>query len=139
LRFTLLGLPVLFVVIQLVPYGRAHTNPAVVKEPPWDKPATRELAERACFDCHSNHTKWPWYSHVAPISWLVQSDVDDARKHLNFSEWQKKYKDADDADEVVMEGEMPLSIYLLLHSEARLTAEQRKALAEGLAATVAPR
>ena len=136
LRFALLGLAALPVVIQLVPYGRTHSNPPVVKEPAWDQPATRELALRACFDCHSNLTKWPWYSHVAPMSWLVQHDVDDGRKHLNFSEWQKKYKDADDASELVTEGEMPLSVYLLLHAEAKLTPEETKALAQGLAATV---
>ncbi len=139
LRFTLLGLPVLLLVIQLVPYGRAHSNPPPVKEPVWDRPATRELARRACFDCHSNHTKWPWYSHVAPVSWLVQHDVDDGRKHLNFSEWQKKYKHADDAPELVTEGAMPLGIYLWLHAGARLSAEERKALGEGLRATVAQR
>ncbi len=139
LRYTLLGLPVLLVVIQLVPYGRAHSNPPVVKEPAWDRPATRELAQRACFDCHSNQTRWPWYSHVAPVSWFVQHDVDDGRKHLNFSEWQKKYKDADDAPEVVTEGEMPLSVYVWMHAEAKLSTEQRKALAEGLATTVAQR
>ena len=92
---------------------------------------------RACFDCHSNETKWPWYAHVAPVSWLVQHDVDDGRKHLNFSEWQKKYKDADEASEVVTKGEMPLSVYLLLHSEAELGADETKALAQGLAATIA--
>jgi hypothetical protein len=139
LRLTLLGLPALLIVIQLVPYGRAHSNPPLVEEPAWDRPATRELAQRACFDCHSNQTRWPWYSHVAPVSWLVQHDVDDGRKHLNFSEWQKKYKDADDAPELVKEGEMPLSIYLWMHAEARLSAEESKALAEGLTTTVAQR
>ena len=60
-----------FLLIQLVPFGRDHTNPPVVQEPKWDSPATRELAKRACFDCHSNETVWPWYSNIAPVSWLV--------------------------------------------------------------------
>ena len=62
-------------VIQLLPFGHDHTNPPVRKEPEWDAPETRELAARACFDCHSNQTVWPWYSNVAPVSWLVWSDV----------------------------------------------------------------
>ncbi|HVJ18774.1 MAG TPA: heme-binding domain-containing protein [Polyangiaceae bacterium] len=135
-RGVLLAALALPFVIQLVPYGRAHSNPPVVKEPSWNQPATRELAVRACFDCHSNETKWPWYAHVAPMSWLVQHDVDDGRKHLNFSEWQKKYRHAKDAAEVVTKGEMPLGIYLPLHAEARLASEETKALADGLAATV---
>jgi len=68
----LLGVLVgLLVVIQFVPYGRAHTNPPVAQEPIWDSPQTRELARRACFDCHSNETMWPWYSNIAPISWIA--------------------------------------------------------------------
>src|SRR3954469_5582449 len=85
LRRVLLGsakalgiLAVLFGLIQLIPYGRTHSNPSVNVEPPWDSPRTRELAVRACFDCHSNHTKWPWYADVAPFSWVVQKDVDNA-------------------------------------------------------------
>src|SRR5690348_13788870 len=90
----LIGLAVvigLFALMQLVPYGRDHTNPPVLKEPPWDSPATRELAVRACFDCHSHQTKWPWYSHVAPFSWVVQHNVDTARTVLNFSDWTHTY------------------------------------------------
>jgi hypothetical protein len=56
-----LGLVAVFVVAQVVPYGRAHENPAVVAEPQWSSPHVRELAERACFDCHSNESRWPWY------------------------------------------------------------------------------
>ena len=66
---------VLFGLIQLVPVQR--TNPPVVAEPPWDSPETRALAVRACFDCHSNETVWPWYAYVAPVSWLVAHDTDE--------------------------------------------------------------
>ncbi len=76
-----------FLLIQLVPYGRNHTNPPVLQEPNWDSPQTRALAQRACFDCHSNETEWPWYSHVAPVSWLVQRDVEEGREKVNFSTW----------------------------------------------------
>ena len=71
--------------IQLVPYGRDHANPAVVADAPWPDAATRELAVDACYACHSNETDWPWYSNVAPMSWLVQRDVEDGRDELNFS------------------------------------------------------
>ena len=61
--------------IQLVPYGRDHVNSAVLGEPGWDSPRTEELARRACFDCHSNETVWPWYSNVAPVSWLLTQHI----------------------------------------------------------------
>jgi hypothetical protein len=130
----LLGLLVLFIVIQLVPYGRDHSNPAVVAEPVWDSPITRDLAVRACFDCHSNETVWAWYSHVAPISWLVQRHVDEGREELNFSEWHLP-QEADEAAETVREGSMPTRDYLLIHPEARLSDEERRALIAGLVST----
>jgi mono/diheme cytochrome c family protein len=131
-----LGIAVVAVAIQLVPYGRDHGNPAVAGEPVWDRPATRALAVRACFDCHSNQVTWPWYSHVAPMSWLVQSHVDQGRRALNFSEWGHGGGEADDAAKVVRSGEMPPRSYTLMHPEARLSAEERAALAAGLATTV---
>ena len=122
---------------QLVPYGRAHTNPAVVKEPAWDSASTRSLARRACFDCHSNQTTWPWYSNVAPISWLVYSDVMSGREHLNFSEWQRP-QDVDLAEvaESVRGGSMPPPQYKITHASARLSAAERERLASGLERTV---
>lgn len=121
-------------VIQLVPYGRAHENPAVVAEPSWDSPQTRELAVRACFDCHSNETVWPWYSNVAPFSWLVQRDVEEGREHLNYSEWNRP-QEGDESAETVHEGSMPPNYYLWTHSEARLTDAELATLADGLEAT----
>ena len=72
---------VVFGLIQLVPYGRDHANPPVTREVKWDSPRTRALAAGACFDCHSNLTTWPWYSNVAPVSWLVYADVVGGRGH----------------------------------------------------------
>ena len=80
---------VALLLIQVVPYGRAHSNPRSVKEPEWNSPATRVLAQKACFDCHSNLTEWPWYTSVAPASWLATRDADGGRGVLNFSEWQR--------------------------------------------------
>lgn len=124
------------IAIQLVPYGRAHDNPAIVAEPAWNAPYTRLLAARACFDCHSNETQWPWYSNIAPISWLVAHHVDEGRDALNFSEWQRVYEEADEAAETVREGEMPLASYLVLHPHAQLSREEQRALSEGLTATL---
>jgi mono/diheme cytochrome c family protein len=138
MRFVKWGLVALIgtlLVIQLVPYGRDHTNPPVVAEPAWDSAHTRELAVRACFDCHSNETVWPWYSNVAPMSWLVQRDVDEGRETLNFSEWDRP-QEAEEAAETVREGSMPPSQYLLTHPEARLSDAELSALAAGLAATL---
>jgi len=126
----------ILILIQLVPYGRGHVNPDHRQEPEWNSPQTRELVRRACFDCHSNETQWPWYSWVAPVSWLVEHDVAEAREHLNFSEWDREQKDADDAAEMVEEREMPLWYYLPAHPEARLSDAERAALLDGLSATI---
>lgn len=122
-------------VIQLVPYGRDHANPPTVVEPSWDQASTRALAVRACFDCHSNQTTWPWYSHVAPFSWIVQSHVDEGREALNFSDWSRTYEEAGESADSVLAGEMPPRSYTLAHPNARLSATEQRALADGLAAT----
>jgi hypothetical protein len=125
----------LLLVAQLVPYGRAHTNPPVRREPAWNSPATRALAVRACFDCHSNETRWPWYTHVAPLSWLTQRDVDEGRRELNFSEWDRPGREAHEAAKTVREGSMPPWLYVLPRPHARLSAAERDALIAGLEVT----
>jgi hypothetical protein len=132
----LLALLVLFLLLQAVPYGRDHTNPPVRKEPAWQGPRTEALVRRACYDCHSNETRWPWYSHVAPISWLVQGDVDDGRRHLNFSEFDREQKNAEEAAEEVEEGKMPPAMYGWTHPGARLDDEEKRELIRGLKATL---
>ncbi len=127
---------VLFGLAQIVPYGRNHTNPAVQAEPRWDTPRTRELAQKACFDCHSNETTWPWYSNVAPVSWLVYRDVAGGRGSLNFSEWNRPQDGAGDAAEAVSSGSMPPWFYVILHPKARLSGTDKQALMRGLAATL---
>lgn len=128
------GVVGLFVLMQLVPYGRDHTNPPVTAEPSWPSPEVRALAARACFDCHSNETKWPWYTNVAPSSWLVAHDVEEGRRELNFSEWDRKQKHAKDAEEELREGEMPPGVYLPLHPEAKLTDAEKKQLGDAFVA-----
>jgi mono/diheme cytochrome c family protein len=127
----------LFLLAQAVPYGRAHSNPPVLAEPAWDSPKTRALAEASCFDCHSNLTKWPWDSNIAPFSWLIQHDVADGRAIVNFSEWNRPQHEALDAIEAAREGSMPPWYYKLMHPKARLSAAERNALADGLQRTYA--
>lgn len=128
----LIGLGVLLVLIQFVPFGRSHTNPPSIAEPQWDSPQTRETFFRSCGDCHSNQTVWPWYSIIAPASWLVQYDVETARKHFNVSEWGRKKNDGDEAAEEVESGAMPFPPYLLLHPSARLSENEKAAFLQGL-------
>ena len=123
------------ILIQLVPYGRAHDNPPVVAEPQWDSPQTKAFFSRACADCHSNETTWPWYSNVAPMSWMVQRHVDEGRQYFNVSQWGLQENEADQAAELVREGKMPVANYLMLHPEARLTATEREQFIQGLTAT----
>ena len=126
-----------FVLIQFIPYGHDHTNPSVTAEPAWDSPQTRALAGRACFDCHSNLTKWPWYSNIAPESWLIQRDVDGGRSTLDFSEWDRS-QDAGVGDivEAVNGGGMPPWYYTLLHPKARLSKAEKAQLVAGLQRTL---
>ncbi len=124
-------LVVVFAAIQLVPYGRNHTNPAVVQEPNWDSPQTRSLAVTACYACHSNETTWPWYSNIAPVSWLVQHDVEEARQNVNFSDINGRRIEGDELQEVVQRGEMPPAQYTIIHKNAILSAEERQLLMSG--------
>ena len=131
--WSILGVIVLIVVgIQLIPYGRNHTNPPVLIEPQWDSPRTRDLFTRACADCHSNETVWPWYSNIAPMSWLVQYDVDEGREKFNVSTGSGE---AEESAEKVADGEMPPGKYLLLHPAAALSTSEKQEFIQGLLAT----
>ena len=153
-RLTLL--PVLFTLACGLP-----ENPEVVREIQWADAQTEALARRACYDCHSNEVRLPWYgetkalfdracadchsnethwkdSHRWPIvNSLVRSDIKRGRCHMNFSEWDGPNEDAWEAPEAVLDGEMPLGIYKSTHPDARLTDEERLLLAEGFEATFA--
>ena len=118
----------LFAAIQFVPYGRDHTNPPTTRAAAFGPGAGLDIARGSCFDCHSNQSTWPWYSNVAPMSWLIQRDVDEGRDHLNFSEWDRPQEKADEMAEVVQEGGMPPPSYTLLHPDAKLTEEERATL-----------
>lgn len=143
-----------FILIQLIPTWLLQKNSPVIAEPTWDSPQTRELAQRACFDCHSNETVWPWYSRIAPVSWLVTFDTIRGRRHLNFSEWgvagaseegeEGEYEEeefeggegAEESAELIQSGEMPPRIYLLMHGNANLTEAEKQLLIQGLEASL---
>lgn len=109
----------------------ARTNPptdpartlAAVTHAPAD---VQSVFERGCRDCHSYDTRWPWYSNVAPVSWLVINDVNHGRRHFNYSDWAQNDRDKipqllKDMCELTRKGEMPLSYYLWMHPDARLS------------------
>jgi hypothetical protein len=124
------ALVVAFVAIQFVPVDTE--NPPV--EADIDTPSeVKAILRRSCYDCHSNETRWPWYSRVAPFSWLVSYDVAEGREELNFSTWSKlstreQVERMEESWETVSEGEMPLWYYLPAHPEARISASDRDAL-----------
>ena len=132
---TALVMLVVFVAIQLVPYGWTHSNPPVTQGVVWPDAESETLARAACYDCHSNETEWPWYTNVAPQSWFVQRDVDGGRDELNLSEMNKEQKELKDIAEVVAENEMPPLPYTLLHPDARLSEGEKRALIEGFSQT----
>lgn len=116
---------------QFIPVDR--TNPPVTSEVD-APPAVLALLKRACYDCHSNRTRWPWYSHVAPVSWLLADHVHDGRADLNFSEWpvfdlEGRSLAMEDIRKEMTHHGMPLKSYLILHPEARLTDAEYDTLA----------
>lgn len=139
LSYIALSTVLVFAIIQVIPYGKAHSNPPVTGEPKWDSQRTRELTVSACYGCHSNEVDYPAYASVAPISWMVQSHVDEGRHKLNFSTFDVTTHGADEAVEVILEGSMPPSYYTRfgLHPEARLSDAEIQELVAGLRATFA--
>jgi Haem-binding domain len=128
--WTVPAVALVLVAIQLVPVERS--NPPVETEvsAPTD---VRSILRRACYDCHSNETAWPWYSRIAPVSWQIARDVREGRKALNFSTWNRlttkqRLKAMHESWEEVAEGEMPPWLYLPPHPDARLSSSDRSVL-----------
>lgn len=121
---------VLFLLIQLIPVDRS--DPPIVSE--INVPAdVRTVLRSSCYDCHSNETKWPWYSRIAPVAWLVASDVSEGRKELNFSKWgdysvKKQTKKLKEIRLEINKGDMPPWNYLIIHKEAALSADDKNLL-----------
>jgi hypothetical protein len=129
-KWAILMLMIVLVAIQFVPVDR--TNPPIETEVPATA-EVRSILRRACYACHSNETVWPWYSRIAPISWVIARDVHEGREELNLSAWNRyttrqQLKKLKESWDEVAEGEMPPWTYLPPHPEARLSAEDRAAL-----------
>jgi len=116
----------LFIVVQFVPVARV--NPTEKDQPP--APAqVQALFQRACYECHSNETRWPWYSAVAPVSFLIAHDVNEGRRELNFSTWnryeeRRKKRKLKEVAEQVEKDKMPQWYYVLIHPGAKLSAAE---------------
>jgi len=128
----LIALAVILVLIQFVRIDK--TNPETVLENDFisvNTPPTEiaEMLKTSCYDCHSNQSVYPWYSNIAPVSWMLKQHINEAREHLNFSEWAL-YDTKDQAHALeecakeVEKGKMPLSSYLIIHTESKLSDEQ---------------
>lgn len=133
LKWVILGGAGLFLLIQLVPYGRDHTNPPVTQAAVFKSATARQLVADSCNDCHSNLTAWPWYTNVAPASWLVMNDVEEGRSTMNLSTWDEPQPELDEVVEAVESGEMPPLKYKVApnHANARLSDEEKAALIAG--------
>lgn len=123
MKKVIIVLVVLVIGIQFIPVKR--TNPDVVYD--FDGPSdVKAILKRSCYDCHSNETDWPWYSRMAPVSWLLADHVHEAREHLNFSDWEP-LKDVvyirAQIYNMVATGKMPLKSYLPMHPDAKITSE----------------
>ncbi len=130
IRRILFASMIAFVVIQLIPVDQS--NPQVESEIS-SPPEVRAILRRACYDCHSNETKWPWYSKIAPVSWLAASDVHEGREELNFSTWgrynkEQQIKKLKESWEEIEEGEMPPGIFTFIHKDAAVSPSDRELL-----------
>ena len=132
----LFGFLVLLILIQFTPNvlpPTSHSNENDLLENNRISPAVTSILKNSCYNCHSNNTVYPWYSHIAPVSFLVGYHVKEGREHLNFSEWAElskldKAEALDDLIEEVEEGEMPIKPYLIAHPGAKLTETEKTQL-----------
>ena len=138
LKWIAITLLIVFVGMQFV--RPAKTNPPIDQSQTIEAhtqmtPQVAAIFDRSCNDCHSNKSRWPWYSNVAPASWLVIGHVNDARRDMNLSEWGKRDRDRQSrklqqiCDEVT-DGAMPLGSYTPLHPGSKLSAADIKTLCE---------
>ncbi len=132
--FVIIGGLILFGLIQLIPIDR--TNAPITREPNWSSPEARALVKQHCFQCHSNEVEWPWYSYVAPASWLIKFDVVRGLHNFNYSEWDKNPGNLSDMVENINRGSMPPLQYTIFHPESRMTDQQKQALIDALTSTL---
>ena len=137
LKWSVAAVAIMFLLMQLI--QPARTNPPVkndflkVSDAP---PEIATLFHAACYDCHSDETRWPWYSYIAPVSWQIAQDVNHGRRHVNLSEWptdaELAAKKIEDMSDEIDDGDMPLKKYTCIHKDARLSDDQRNELTEWL-------
>ena len=140
MRRTLIFFVWVFVLIQVIRVD--YTNPESKPENDLlaiEKPSEEvaNILTKSCYDCHSNNTKWPWYSQIAPFSWWTEHHVSEARRHFNFSEWQdmdRRHKDrfVEEAEYEILEGDMPLPPYTWMHAHTALSEEDKDIMIEWL-------
>ena len=128
--------------MQFVPTpGTSKTSTAGTHTTEMINPQAGKILDRSCQDCHSDHTAWPWYSHIAPVSWLISKHVKDGRETLDLSEWESRPPSEGERMlicDAVSSGRMPLSGYTAVHRNARLSKEDVELLCEWAAAPTAP-
>lgn len=136
-KFITIALVFIFLIIQFIPVDK--NNPPTIGEitPPLE---VKSILQRSCYDCHSHQTVWPWYSRIAPVSWLIAHDVKEGRDHLNFSTWsaynqRQQLKLYEEIQEVIEKNEMPLKSYLWIHPSAKLTNADKRILKAWLSTT----
>jgi hypothetical protein len=128
----------IIVAVLIVGFGLIQLIPVSITNPPVESdiqapPEVKTILKTSCYNCHSHETVWPWYSKVAPISWLLASDANEGRSRLDFSTWNK-YKPEkqitliDDALNEIKEGGMPPWYYTMKHTEAKITPDKIKIL-----------
>jgi hypothetical protein len=135
-KMSLLGLALILVVIQFVPAklpsGEGNKDGDLFLSG-FASGSTASILKTSCYDCHSLETTYPWYTHVAPASWLVIHDINKGREELNFSQWsslskREMIRQLENIKEQVKENEMPLPIYTVIHTKAKLSEDQKNIL-----------
>ena len=134
LKRILLIVLVVLVVAQFIqpPHNEGNTEgPTDITHAVTVPDTVMALLKRSCYDCHSNHTEYPWYSKITPVNWWLYNHINDGKRHFNFSDfnagtYKRRAKRLDEVGETVEKHEMPLSSYLWIHKDARLNDDQRK-------------
>ena len=132
----LLGLMVLFIAVQAIQPSKnqgSPTGPTDITAAMQVPDSVMTVLKKSCYDCHSNHTTYPWYDNITPVNWWVNHHINEGKRELNFSTFaeynqRRKAKKLDESAEQIEKGEMPLKSYLLMHGDAKLTESQQKML-----------
>jgi hypothetical protein len=136
LKKILIGLLIIFVIAQFFQPPHNNGNPFSDKDITHAVPvpdSVMSVLKVACFDCHSDYTRYPWYSKITPVNWWLNNHINEGKRHVNYSQfntgsYKRRIKKLDETAELVEKKEMPLNSYLWIHKDAKLTEAQRKIL-----------